>query len=289
MADSPKTALVAGTGFVGAPLVRMLRDGGWEVTGIARTAGDNTVACDITDEDAVQGLGGNYDVIIHCASSGRGPNREERYRAVYMNGARNLLTLDHRKFIFVSSSSVYAQTDGSEVDEESPAEPTTATGRILRETEELVRSLGNSNVVARLAGIYGIGRSYLLKNFLEGKATIDELPGGEHDGRWINQIHNEDAASALAFLAEQKKGGGIFNVADSTPMRQRVIYEAFSRRFSLPVPPIKQRDLDRKRGWSHKAVANAKLIEAGWTPQFSSYLDALGASPELEASVRAQI
>ena len=44
------------------------------------------------------------------------------------------------------------------------------TGRLLREAENLALNAGGC--AGRLAGIYGPGRSFLLKNLLEGKAAI---------------------------------------------------------------------------------------------------------------------
>ncbi len=73
--------------------------------------------------------------------------------------------------LFTSSTSVYAQRDGSWVTEESETKPARETGRILLETEEFV--LGHGGIVARLAGIYGPGRSALLSKFLAGEAIID--------------------------------------------------------------------------------------------------------------------
>jgi len=95
--------------------------------------------------------------------------------------------------IFVSSSSVYAQINGETVTEDSPSEPTRETGKILKRAEATV--LSNQGIVARLSGIYGPGRSVLIKRLLKGEAQIEE------DGRrLINQIHQQDAAGALLFL-----------------------------------------------------------------------------------------
>ena len=107
---------------------------------------------------------------------------------------KNLLAaLRPRTFLYTSSTSVYAQTDGEWVDETSAAEPRHETGRILRETEDLVRQ--ENGLVARLAGIYGPGRSALLRKFLSGEARIEE--GGE---RYLNQAHRDDIAAALFHL-----------------------------------------------------------------------------------------
>jgi hypothetical protein len=44
--------------------------------------------------------------------------------------------------------------------------------------------------------------------------------------------------------------------------------------FDRPLPPSGPRDLNRKRGWTHKQVSNAKLVASGWRPRFPSFLDA---------------
>ena len=73
--------------------------------------------------------------------------------------ARAICSIDslERRLLFTSSTSVYSQRDGSWVTEESETKPARETGRILLETEKLVLERGG--MVARLAGIYGPGRS----------------------------------------------------------------------------------------------------------------------------------
>ena len=275
-----KTCFVAGCGFVGLATARRLHDRGWRVIGgthspesAAALAGEafSVVACDITDRAAISRLP-SVDAVIHCASSGRGG--VEQYRAVYLEGARALAeTLAPKQFIFTSSTSVYAQTDGSVVTEESAAVPDRETGRVLRETEGFVIARGGC--VARLAGIYGPARSVLLKKFLSGEAVI------EGDGaRVINQAHRDDIASALVHLLE-KHARGIYNVCDDEPMTQRAVYEWLAAHCKKPLPPSGPIDPDRKRGWTSKRVSNAKLRTLGWSPQFSSFRDAIINDPTL--------
>jgi nucleoside-diphosphate-sugar epimerase len=278
--------IVIGAGFVGAPLCRSLAEAGHDVIPVTRGGGDRVVACDVADRDSVAALGA-ADVVVHCASSGRGGDRVARYRAVYFQGCENIIeALNPARLIFVSSSSVYGQTDGSIVDETAETEPSTETSRVLLAAESLVLNAGGT--VARLAGIYGPGRSYLLKKFLEGSAQIDG-ESAEADGRWINQIHREDAASALAHLVGIDSGDGIYNVADSTPLLQRTCYQEFVGRFGGVVPPVRSADRGKARGWSDKRVSNAKLLAAGWQPRFASYFDALDGDPLLVPSIRAQL
>ena len=231
------------------------------------------VACDVADAIAVSHLPA-ADFIIHCAASGRGG--AEAYQKVYVEGCRNLVSsFPGVRMLFVSSSSVYAQMDGSIVTEESAAEPDRETGRLLREAEKITLAAGG--MVARLAGIYGPGRSVILRKFLSGEAVIEE------DGRrFLNQIHRDDAARAIYLIARAGAAGEIFNVSDSMPLSQRECYEGLSRIFLKPLPPTGPRDLNRKRGWTHKRVSNGKIRSLGWEPDYPSFLDAVGQLSQME-------
>jgi nucleoside-diphosphate-sugar epimerase len=279
MPDS-RRIFIAGCGYVGLATARLLHDAGWKVVGGSRSgepAGTPfpIVSCDLADPATLRRLG-DFDVVVHSASSSRGGADE--YRQVYFEGARNVLSaISTSRLVFTSSTSVYAQTDGSLVTEESPAKPDRETGMILRETEELV--LRNGGCVARLAGIYGPGRSVLLRRFLTGEAVI------EGDGaRYINQIHRDDAASALAQLVESA-ASGIYNVSDDTPLTQQEVYSWLAGHFGKPIPPAGPVNTGRKRGVTHKRVSNAKLRALGWFPHYPSFRDAVVNDPQLISSI----
>jgi nucleoside-diphosphate-sugar epimerase len=272
----PDSVLVVGCGFVGLPLARNLASCGWETHAI--TASENSAAklhdepfaayaLDISDKASFGRLVRHrFDVVIHCASSGRGG--VSRYAAVFLGGIQNLMTtLNYGRLIFTSSTSVYAQTDGSTVDERSPADPTRETGQILRKTEDLV--LAANGVVARLAGLYGPGRCAPLQKLLEERATIEE------DGtRRMNMLHQVDAAGALVFLAK-KELSGIYNVVDNEPAAEIDWYQYVCRRLNKPLPPFGPRDLNRKRGWTNKEVSNRKLRSLGWDPIFPTFKEGI--------------
>ena len=269
--------VIAGCGFLGEAAAILFSESGSRVLGlcatqktVARLAGRafEVRAADITGR--LSGISPEWktpDLLIHCASSGRGGADE--YRAIYRDGLANLLEFfAPRRVIFTGSTSVYAQEDGEWVDENSPAEPPRETGRILLEAEALALAAGG--VVARLAGIYGPGRSVYLRKFLEGSAVLEA--GGS---RWTNQIHRDDAACALKFLANPAVPAGVFNVCDDSPATQRDLYGWIAGFLNKPLPPEGPRDPDRKRGWTSKRVSNAKLRSTGWVPRFASYRDAL--------------
>ena len=259
--------LLIGHGYLGQAITREFRGNGWEVFPVSFSGGDGSVPCDVSDWMAVKALQKHVfpDFIVHCAASGRGG--AEAYQHVYVDGCRNLAeAFPSTPLLFTSSTSVYAQIDGSVVTEESPAIPDRETGSLLLAAEQITLAAGGT--VARLAGIYGPGRSVILKKFLSGEAVIEE------DGRrFLNQIHRDDAARAIFHLATLHITG-VFNVCDSTPLTQLSCYEKLSEIFSRPLPPSGPRDLNRKRGWTHKQVSNSKLTATGWQQEFPSFIDA---------------
>ncbi len=272
----PRSVLIAGCGFVGLPLARNLASSGWETHAI--TASETSTAnlheesfpayaVDISDQASFGRLVvRRFDVVIHCASSGRGD--PGKYVEVFLAGTRNLLShLKHGRLIFTSSTSVYAQTDGSTVDETSPAEPLRETGRILRQAEELV--LASGGAVARLAGLYGPGRCVPLQKLLDGRAMIEE-----NGARLMNRLHHLDAAAALQFLAETESSG-LFNVVDNHPVAEIEWFQYACQRLHKPLPPVGPRNLNRKRGWTNKRVSNQKLRSLGWNPVYPTYKEGL--------------
>ena len=262
-----KQLLLIGHGYLGQQITREFRNNDWEVLPVSLSAHEGTLACDVGDLTSVKSLKKHISpyFIVHCAASGRGG--AESYQHVYVDGCRNLTEhFPGVPLLFTSSTSVYAQTDGSVVTEESAAIPDRETGALLLDAEKIGIAAGG--IVARLSGIYGPGRSVILKKFLSGEAVIEE------DGRrFLNQIHRDDAARAIHHLATIG-ASGVFNVSDSTPLSQIACYQALSAKFSLPLPPSGPRDLNRKRGWTHKQVSNAKLRASGWQPDYPSFVDA---------------
>ncbi|MBV9104755.1 MAG: NAD-dependent epimerase/dehydratase family protein, partial [Verrucomicrobia bacterium] len=233
-------------------------------------------AADITEKNGLRQLARHsFDVVIHCASSGRGD--ASKYAAVFLAGTQNLMAnVEHRRLIFSSSTSVYAQIDGSWVDETFPANPVPDTGQVLRQTEDLV--LASGGTVARLAGLYGPGRCAPLRKILDGRAIIQE------DGkRVMNSLHQLDAAKALRFLAEAQSSG-LFNVVDDKPVTEMEWFGYVCGRLNKPLPPVGPRDLNRKRGWTNKRVSNKKLRSIGWKPIYPTFKEGLASLLE---SVRA--
>jgi nucleoside-diphosphate-sugar epimerase len=270
-------ALIAGCGYLGRAIADLLAADEWQVEGWTMSAesarelsqrGHSARSVDISDREDVCAHKAAFDALIHCASTRGGDS--DSYRRIYLNGARHLVEhFQSARFLFVSSTSVYAQTTGEWVAEESPAEPKRETGKILRATEDLV--LENGGIAVRLGGLYGPGRSALLQKFLSGEAMIDP----ESD-RFMNQIHRDDAAVAIQLLLRRWPSAcQIYNLVDNQPTLLGDCYRWLAARLDRPVPPAGSSTAKRKRGNSNKRVSNAKLRSLGWTPRYPIFADGM--------------
>jgi nucleoside-diphosphate-sugar epimerase len=275
---NPKTLLI-GCGYIGLPLALRLAEAGHEITAWVRSNASaeslavhrfhRVIAGSVADDDMWTAMREDCDLVIHCASSSRGG--ELAYEQVFLQGARMMGERQPRaRKLFVSSTSVYGQTQGEIVTEESPAEPDTATGRILREAEKVV--LGADATVVRSTGIYGPNRGVLFEKFRRGETVV------EGDGlRWINQIHQRDLVAALAHLIEAGAPGEIYNATDDTPVTCRDYYAWCGKFLNQPMPPHGPVNPQRKRGLTNKRVSNAKLRATGWQPIYPSFREGLAA------------
>ena len=260
-----RRVLIVGCGYVGRAAAALFLESGWKVEAWRRTTPASEsrypiVACDVSDQSAVGARAAEFDLVIHCVSSNGGD--ADAYRRIYFTGAKNLLDVfPDALLLFTSSTSVYAQRTGEWVTEDSLAEPTRETARVLRDTEELV--LAHGGIVARLAGIYGPGRSFMLKRFLEGTVPASD--------RYINQVHRDDVATALLLLANKPARAAVFNLADDVPMLSHDCYAWLARFLQKPLLPTRNDSQLRKRGDSNKRVSNRRLREYGWELRYPRF------------------
>ena len=270
--------LIAGCGYLGQATADLFHAAGWAVEGwthfaesaesLLSTKPYPVYAIDITDQAQIAARASMFDAVIHCASSGGGD--ADAYRQIYLNSACNLLDrFVGSTMLFTSSTSVYAQRDGLWVTEESETKPAHETARVLLQTEKLV--LAHDGIVARLAGIYGPGRSALLTNFLSGTAILDPK-----NDRFLNQVHRDDIAAALFLLLDRPSPGHeIYNVVDDQPILQSECYRWLAKRLNRPIPPFGKPKAQPKRGASNKRVSNAKLRHLGWIPRYLTFAEAM--------------
>ena len=276
--------LIIGCGYVGLPLgVELLRQG-HAVAGLRRSAagaailqnaGLQPLTADITRRGDLAKLPLPYDWIVNTISSGKGGAGE--YQEVYFEGTRNLLEwlapAPPQKFIHTGSASVYGQTGAAQVSETSPAEPATATGRILLAAEALLLEAARARqfpaVLLRVAGIYGPGRGHHFLQYLKGEAAI--AGRGE---RCLNMVHRDDVVGAIITVLRSGRAGEIYNVVDDEPVPQIRFFRWLADTLGRDMPPFvpESAAAAAKRGATNKKVLNRKLkMELGWALRYPTF------------------
>lgn len=282
--------LIVGCGDVGSRLAQALVAAGHEVTGLRRTAftlpGVQALAGDVTDPASLQFPDG-LDYVFVLLAPGEGG--EGAYRRVYYDGTRHVLAAlggqRLRRLFWVSSSSVYAQDDGSKVDETSPALPATATARVLLESEALARGSAWPATIVRLSGLYGRGRLRLV-DWVRAGRPVQAAPA-----QWTNRIHVDDAAGLLAcLLARDRDGVALAETylgSDDTPAPQHEVLDWMADRLGLPRVPHEA----RPGAGENKRLCNARLRTLGYVLRYPDYragyaevLAGAGIGPDAPAS-----
>ena len=263
--------LIVGCGYVGMALAeRLVREGheviAWRRRGAvdapAGLSGVRWVAADITRPESLPRTEATFDAVVNTVASTVGG--VEDYQRVYLDGTRHLLawlrSAPPRQFIYTSSTGVYGQDDGSDVDENGPTQPAAATARVLVEAEQELfrahREQGFPAIVLRLAGIYGPGRGYWMRQFLAGEARIE----GD-GGRILNMIHRDDVANTAIAVMARGRVGEAYNVVDDEPVRQLELFRWLATRLGRPLPPAAEATETggRRRGVTNKRILNRKL------------------------------
>lgn len=274
------SVLIVGCGDVGSRLATQLLDNNWQVYGLRRSidrlpAGVIGVAGDLFNESCpAQWPKGPLDYLVYSAAAT--DHDEAGYQAAYVDGLKHTLSWlkqhgqQPKRLLFVSSSGVYGQSDGQWIDETSPAEASSYSGRIMLEAEHVALHSGIPASVVRLTGIYGPGREWMLSQVRNGYRVAIDPP------LYGNRIHVDDSAGLLAFLLKADLQG--------KPLDDRYIGVD-----DAPVPLAEVVDWLRERlgvtEWAAEAsvrragskrCSNARAKALGWEPRYPSYREGYG-------------
>lgn len=252
---APVSLLVVGCGYLGERVAQNAVARGMRTAALTRSASraaDLTArgiaACvgDILQPETLRQLP-SADVLLYAVGWDRTAGASPR--TVTVEGVRHVLEeMRNRvcRLVYISSTSVYGQSAGEVVNEESPCEPTAENGQICLAAERLVRqffpepandiSEGETNrprraVILRLAGIYGPGRLI---------ARVSALRAGEpvvgDPEAWLNLIHASDAVTAIEAAAFHPRAAGTYLVSDARPLTRREFYSRVADGSCAPPP-----------------------------------------------------
>jgi nucleoside-diphosphate-sugar epimerase len=276
--------LVLGCGYLGRRVADAWKKEGHEVFAVTRSedraltlaaAGLNPVVADLTrrmpEFPAVE-------TALFAVSWDR--TSETTPRQVYVEGLQRAVdTLARsspnlRTFILVSTTGVYGDGEGGDVDESTPCHPTRESGQAYVEAEKVLADspLGERAVVLRLAGIYGPGRIPLL-----GELERRE-PLAVREEASLNLIHLEDAVATILACEARAPRPSLYCVSDGHPVRRGEWYRAVASAFGLPEPVFGPPTTDGGRGGGDKLVRNDKLRREIAPPfRYPSYREGLAA------------
>lgn len=268
--QSPEKLLIIGCGDIGQRLASQLDRLRHQITGIRRQYQPDLPylhykSCDVGDAKALkQVLAENFDSIVITMTPAE--RSDAGYEQAYVRtcdhlvSALNELRLKPRLLIFVSSTAVYAQDDGSWVDESSTTEPTGFSGQRLLEAEQIIRNSNFTSTIVRFSGIYGPGRNRLIEQVNQGRASASP--------HYTNRIHADDCAGFLAHLLNlQTPPAPVYIATDSTPVPMIEVVSWIAAQ--LGVEKFLSDDVNNERG--NKQLSNQLMLGSGYQLRYSDF------------------
>lgn len=277
-----ENVLIAGCGALGQALAPHLAGAGARVYGLRRSAHPlpepiQTVQADLL---APETLLAAVPEPIHRVFFILTPDSYDHagYEAAFVRAQGHLI--DHlatrgdpvKRWTFVSSTSVYGQSDGEWVDETSPTVPPRETGRALLAGERRALEAPWAGCVVRFGGIYGAGRDMLIR-----KAQRGDPCRTDH---YTNRIHQTDAVRILAHLGDDHVDPGTYLGVDDEPATQCAVLDEIARLMGRPRPP-RGTDADAPVRAGSKRCSNARLRATGFTCRYPTFRE--GYAAELPA------
>jgi nucleoside-diphosphate-sugar epimerase len=274
--------LIVGCGYLGKRVAALWQARGHRVFATTRRRADELRAygieplvCDLSTGAGLEALP-RADAVAYCVGFDRSPGAT--MHDVYVHGLENVLNRlpPPGRFVYVSSTGVYGQCAGEEVDEIAATEPAEESGRVVLEAEAVLRRHLPGAVVLRFAGIYGPERVIRRQTVEAGEPLVGDAE------KWLNLIHVEDGAAAVVTAAERACPGAVVNVCDDRPVRRREFYAEMARlldapapRFVPPAPGAPPPPHDR----ANRRILNRRLRnELGLELRYPSYVEGLRAS-----------
>jgi nucleoside-diphosphate-sugar epimerase len=285
-----KSRLVVGCGYLGIRVAAFWQQRGDRVFVTTRRTdraeelsgrGLQAICLDVTDPTDLPALPPVDTLLLAVAyDPAAGQSRE----SVCLDGLQRILDAVHTlrgSAIYISTTGVYGQDDGSWVDEDSVCQPRREAGRIYLAAEKLLRAhrWGNRSVILRLAGIYGPGRVPYRNLLRSGEPLPVEVD------RYLNLIHVDDAARAVLAM-ERIEPAELFLVSDGHPVQCGEYYREVARRMGTRIefarPEATSARSERAR--TNKCVSNRKLLERlKLRLQYPSYREGLASALEADA------
>ena len=270
--------LIVGFGRLGERIVHFTDSSISYIVGLKRkpTIYNNTklsfVYLDISIDDLSVLKKETFDYIIYCPTPDN--YSELSYRNTYYDSLQRVLAVINinslHTFFYISSTSVYAQQDGEWIDENSPTIPTSFSGKIILESEELLKKYTNKYIILRFAGIYGgnSGNRFITSLKNREKVIINNL-------QYSNRIHIDDCARMILFLIKNNIRQELYIGVDNHPCLLLDMYHWLAESMQVDINSLKESTASSPpvqiREGSNKRCLNTKISNMGFQFLYPSY------------------
>ncbi|MAZ90143.1 MAG: NAD(P)-dependent oxidoreductase [Cellvibrionaceae bacterium] len=267
-----QTVAVIGCGDIGQRLASLLSTENHHVIGIRRSAHTHPTIeyrqADCTSRTELrQVLPEQSDVIVVTMTP---PERSDLgYQQAYVQVVDNLLHIlesrseKPRLILFVSSTSVYAQSQGEWIDEDSQAQPTSFSGKRLLEAEQRLRDSDFNTTIVRFSGIYGPGRYRLIQQVERGEDSPNDPP------LFSNRIHVQDCARVLKHLMAKAAPQALYLASDCSPTALHDVKSWIAE--ALELANDRQSSLTPSALRASKRIGNQRLLDSGFEFQYPTF------------------
>ena len=268
-----QTALIAGCGYVGHRVAQLWCSSGIKTFAISRSPEKAEqlksesilpVIMDLSSPENWPELP-VVDVVLWSVGFDRsaGANRT----TVWVEGLRELLNRvrfrsQHGRVLHTSSTGVYGDSGGEEVDEGTAACPDSEGGKACLAAEKVVqefsRRTGHAVTVLRLAGIYGPDRLLRRITDLQNGTPITSAPDD-----WLNLIHVDDIVRVVDAVAKSGDSSALplINVVAAQSVTRRIYYSKLAELASAPAPVFDvAAETEPTGNRSHRASGNRRVI-----------------------------
>jgi nucleoside-diphosphate-sugar epimerase len=289
------STLIFGCGYLGKRVGVLLCQKGAQVFGTVRSLeraaelaglGIKPVIADVLNSESLRELPA-ADCVFYSVGFDR--TAGSTMRSVYVDGLQNVLDRlpePATRIVYASTTGVCGQCRGEWVDEESPANPATESGKICLEAECRLKDWAKSRngltraIILRFAGLYGPNR-VVRRSLVE---RGEPIPGDPD--KFLNLIHIDDAALAAIAALETTAALSLYLVADDRPVSRREYYSMIARIIGAPEPRFKMPrpgTPEESRDASNKRVCNHRMRERlGLTLRYPDIATGLPAALDLE-------
>ncbi|MBL8797479.1 MAG: NAD-dependent epimerase/dehydratase family protein [Planctomycetia bacterium] len=253
----PRLLITGATGFVGSHLAEAFRGRGHAVVALARDGSETAFLeqlgvtlqrGDLNDREAVARAVQDVEVVVHCAAKVGDWGPIEAYRAVNVEGLRNLLEacrgIPLRRFVHLSTLGVYAARHHYGTDESEPPPERHIDGytQTKVEGERLVLEYHREHqlpaVVLRPGFVYGPrDRTVLPKLVASLKQRLVRYLGSRR--RALNAIYVGNLTDAVELAIKNPQAvGRVYNLTDGEFVSKERFIGSIVRSLELPPPGL---------------------------------------------------